>query len=123
MKWHGTLQGQRPGNIPAHGNAMGNGLFPLVLDRVEVLATGEGMSNIDTGDRCAVEPYINCGMWRRFPTAMPIFPCFQGGRAVGTQDAGAGRSGHGLRRETPQPRAGDQGDDPGCLRPIMTRAM
>jgi hypothetical protein len=25
-KRHGTLQGQRPGSIPAHGNAMGHGI-------------------------------------------------------------------------------------------------
>ena len=27
---------------------------------VEVLAVGEGVSNVRPGDRCAVEPYINC---------------------------------------------------------------
>src|SRR5438132_4345814 len=27
---------------------------------VEVLAVGEGMPNVKPGDRCAVEPYINC---------------------------------------------------------------
>ena len=27
---------------------------------VEVLAIGEGVSNVKVGDRCAVEPYINC---------------------------------------------------------------
>ena len=28
---------------------------------VEVLAVGEGVTNIKVGDRCSVEPYINCG--------------------------------------------------------------
>jgi alcohol dehydrogenase len=28
---------------------------------VEVLATGEGVTNVKVGDRCAVEPYMNCG--------------------------------------------------------------
>ncbi len=28
---------------------------------VEVLAVGEGVTNIKAGDRCSVEPYINCG--------------------------------------------------------------
>jgi len=28
---------------------------------VEVLAVGEGMSHVKNGDRCAVEPYMNCG--------------------------------------------------------------
>src|SRR6476646_10814530 len=27
---------------------------------VEVLAVGEGVTNVEPGDRCAVEPYINC---------------------------------------------------------------
>lgn len=27
---------------------------------VEVLATGEGVTNVKPGDRCAVEPYLNC---------------------------------------------------------------
>ena len=38
--------------------------YPRILGHelgVEVLATGEGVSNIDVGARCAVEPYINCG--------------------------------------------------------------
>ena len=28
---------------------------------VEVLAVGEGVSNVAVGDRCSVEPYMNCG--------------------------------------------------------------
>ena len=28
---------------------------------VEVLAVGDGVTNIQVGDRCSVEPYINCG--------------------------------------------------------------
>jgi 2-desacetyl-2-hydroxyethyl bacteriochlorophyllide A dehydrogenase len=28
---------------------------------VEVLAVGEGVSNVRPGDRCSVEPYLNCG--------------------------------------------------------------
>src|SRR5688500_13040051 len=28
---------------------------------VEVLAVGEGVSNVKAGDRCSVEPYMNCG--------------------------------------------------------------
>lgn len=28
---------------------------------VEVLAVGEGVTNVETGDRCAIEPYLNCG--------------------------------------------------------------
>src|SRR5689334_25033298 len=28
---------------------------------VEVLAVGAGVGNVKVGDRCAVEPYMNCG--------------------------------------------------------------
>ena len=28
---------------------------------VEVLAVGEGVQNVKPGDRCAIEPYLNCG--------------------------------------------------------------
>ena len=28
---------------------------------VEVLEIGEGVSNVSPGDRCSVEPYLNCG--------------------------------------------------------------
>lgn len=28
---------------------------------VEVVAVGEGVSNVQVGDRCSVEPYMNCG--------------------------------------------------------------
>ncbi len=36
---------------------------------VEVLAVGEGVANVKPGDRCAVEPYINC---------QQCYPCRQG---------------------------------------------
>ena len=29
---------------------------------VEVLAVGDGVTNVKPGDRCAVEPYLNCGV-------------------------------------------------------------
>jgi len=38
--------------------------FPRILGHelgVEVLAVGEGVSNLKPGDRCSVEPYLNCG--------------------------------------------------------------
>src|SRR3954464_12793194 len=28
---------------------------------VEVLAVGAGVSNVKAGDRCSIEPYMNCG--------------------------------------------------------------
>ena len=36
---------------------------------VEVLAVGEGVTDVKPGDRCAVEPYMNCG---------ECFPCRRG---------------------------------------------
>lgn len=36
---------------------------------VEVLAVGEGVTNVSAGDRCSVEPYMNCG---------ECYPCRKG---------------------------------------------
>ena len=36
---------------------------------VEVLAVGAGVTNVKSGDRCSVEPYMNCGV---------CFPCRKG---------------------------------------------
>ncbi|HXE81008.1 MAG TPA: zinc-binding alcohol dehydrogenase family protein [Vicinamibacterales bacterium] len=41
--------------------------YPRILGHelaVEVLATGPGVANVREGDRCAVEPYLNCGVCR-----------------------------------------------------------
>ena len=38
--------------------------YPRILGHelgVEVLAVGEGVTRVSVGDRCAVEPYLNCG--------------------------------------------------------------
>jgi 2-desacetyl-2-hydroxyethyl bacteriochlorophyllide A dehydrogenase len=38
--------------------------YPRILGHelgVEVLAVGEGVKNVQPGDRCSVEPYLNCG--------------------------------------------------------------
>lgn len=38
--------------------------YPRILGHelgVEVVAVGEGVTDVSVGDRCAVEPYINCG--------------------------------------------------------------
>ncbi len=38
--------------------------YPRILGHelgAEVLAVGEGVTNVQAGDRCAVEPYLNCG--------------------------------------------------------------
>ena len=41
---------------------------------VEVLAVGPGVTNVQPGDRCAVEPYMNCGR---------CFPCRKGATSAG----------------------------------------
>lgn len=38
--------------------------YPLIIGHelgVEVIAVGEGVSNVKAGDKCSVEPYMNCG--------------------------------------------------------------
>jgi alcohol dehydrogenase len=38
--------------------------YPRILGHelgVEVIATGDGVTNVKPGDRCSVEPYLNCG--------------------------------------------------------------
>ena len=38
--------------------------YPRILGHelgVEVLAVGDGVTNVNAGDKCAVEPYLNCG--------------------------------------------------------------
>ena len=38
--------------------------YPRILGHelgIEVLATGPGVTNVKPGDRCSVEPYLNCG--------------------------------------------------------------
>jgi alcohol dehydrogenase len=39
--------------------------YPRILGHelgVEVVAAGQGVSNVKPGDRCSVEPYMNCGL-------------------------------------------------------------
>ena len=41
--------------------------YPRILGHelgVEVVAVGEGVDQVVVGDRCAVEPYLNCGACR-----------------------------------------------------------
>ena len=38
--------------------------YPLILGHelgVDVVAVGDGVTNVSVGDRCSVEPYLNCG--------------------------------------------------------------
>lgn len=51
-------------DIHAYGGNQPFFSYPRILGHelgVEVLAVGDGVENIKPGDRCAVEPYLNCG--------------------------------------------------------------
>jgi len=51
-------------DIHAFGGKQPFFTYPRILGHelgVEVLAVGEGVSNVKVGDRCSVEPYMNCG--------------------------------------------------------------
>jgi 2-desacetyl-2-hydroxyethyl bacteriochlorophyllide A dehydrogenase len=47
--------------------------YPRIIGHelgVEVLAVGDGVTNVRPGDRCSIEPYMNCG---------ECFACYSGG--------------------------------------------
>ena len=51
-------------DIHAFGGRQPFFTFPRMLGHelsVEILAVGEGVANLRPGDRCSVEPYLNCG--------------------------------------------------------------
>ena len=51
-------------DIHAYAGRMPFFTYPVIPGHelgVEVLDCGEGVSNVERGDRCAVEPYMNCG--------------------------------------------------------------
>jgi 2-desacetyl-2-hydroxyethyl bacteriochlorophyllide A dehydrogenase len=51
-------------DIHAYRGRMPYLTYPRILGHelgVEVIATGEGVTDVRAGDRCAVEPYLNCG--------------------------------------------------------------
>ncbi len=51
-------------DIHAYGGKQTFFTYPRILGHelgVEVLAVGDGVTNVKPGDRCSVEPYINCG--------------------------------------------------------------
>jgi 2-desacetyl-2-hydroxyethyl bacteriochlorophyllide A dehydrogenase len=53
----GTDLGGYLGKMPFFG-------YPRIIGHelgVEVLRVGEGVTNVNVGDRCSVEPYLNCG--------------------------------------------------------------
>jgi len=53
----GTDLGGYLGKFPFFG-------YPRIIGHelgVEVLAVGEGVTNVASGDRCSIEPYLNCG--------------------------------------------------------------
>ncbi|HLP07761.1 MAG TPA: zinc-binding alcohol dehydrogenase family protein [Opitutaceae bacterium] len=51
-------------DIHAYGGRQPFFTYPRILGHelgVEVIAVGSGVDNVRPGDRCAVEPYLNCG--------------------------------------------------------------
>lgn len=51
-------------DIHAYGGNQPFFAYPRILGHelgVEVIATGDGVSNVRPGDRCSLEPYLNCG--------------------------------------------------------------
>ncbi|MGB8354008.1 MAG: zinc-binding alcohol dehydrogenase family protein [Chthoniobacteraceae bacterium] len=51
-------------DIHAFGGKQPFFTYPRILGHelgVEVIAVGEGVTNVKVGDRCSVEPYMNCG--------------------------------------------------------------
>ncbi|MEO0588790.1 MAG: zinc-binding alcohol dehydrogenase family protein [Planctomycetota bacterium] len=51
-------------DIHAYGGNQPFFSYPRILGHelgVEVVSVGDGVTNVRVGDRCAVEPYINCG--------------------------------------------------------------
>ncbi|MDB4331687.1 zinc-binding alcohol dehydrogenase family protein [bacterium] len=48
---------------------------------VEVLAVGEGVQNVVVGDRCSVEPYMNCG--ECYPCRRGAINCCQNLKVIG----------------------------------------
>ena len=48
---------------------------------VEVLAVGEGVENVTVGDRCSVEPYMNCGTC--YPCRRGATNCCQNLKVIG----------------------------------------
>ncbi len=51
-------------DIHAYGGTMPYFTYPVIPGHelgVEVVATGTGVSHVQAGDRCSVEPYLNCG--------------------------------------------------------------
>src|SRR5579872_2922217 len=52
-------------DIHAFGGSQPFFSYPRILGHelgVEVLAVGESVTNVKPGDRCSVEPYLNCGI-------------------------------------------------------------
>ncbi|MCR9200616.1 MAG: zinc-binding alcohol dehydrogenase family protein [Planctomycetaceae bacterium] len=53
---------------------------------VEVVAVGEGVTNVKVGDRCSVEPYMNCGQCYACRTGSPN--CCENLKVIGVMSDG-----------------------------------
>lgn len=53
---------------------------------VEVVAVGDGVSNVSAGDRCSIEPYMNCG--ECYPCRRGAINCCQNLKVIGVMTDG-----------------------------------
>ena len=64
---------------------------------VEVLAVGAGVTNVRPGDRCAVEPYLNCQ--KCYSCRRGLTNCCEHHQTLGVMCDGGMREQHALERE------------------------
>ena len=53
---------------------------------VEIVAIGSGVSNVQVGDKCSIEPYMNCG--RCYPCRRGAINCCQNLKVIGVMTDG-----------------------------------
>lgn len=53
---------------------------------VEVIAVGDGVANVSAGDRCSIEPYMNCG--ECYPCRRGAINCCQNLKVIGVMTDG-----------------------------------
>ncbi len=53
---------------------------------VEVIAVGDGVDNVSVGDRCSIEPYMNCGQC--YPCRRGAINCCQNLKVIGVMTDG-----------------------------------
>ena len=70
---------------------------------VEVLAVGEGVENVAVGDRCSVEPYMNCG--KCYACRKGSSNCCESLKVIGVMEDGGMRERFLVRAEKLHPSA------------------